>query len=420
MATQTITCILCKEAHSEETPFMEILPDCLCCNEDKRIHVRCAKMHNQLHESLIKKYMPGYVMCRACTKYLSPTVNTYTQGDDTISISLDICDSYQGWKPHEIQRSETMRSSGHKCNICVKYASKNKGINRFEIWYYPLNTTTTNKPLLMKYWHNNSRNVKHGEMAQYYTNGKLEFSLNYKNGNYDGEYKKYYSNGKVYSIANYVNHNQTGLQLSYFDNGVLCSKYNMKDGSKHGLYEEWYIDEKKKIEWYYINGHSDYTKKLIKWYNDGKVEQEYMPLIENGKNIIKKSSYYTNGQIEYEIKCIYDTSYSDKLKPVEYPYNEHYSNGSIRKTCTKITDDKVQVETFHAQGKKNEVYYINKNGYKHGLYMSWYQSGGREILCMYRRGHPVDESAKWDADGNLNKFGRYDRDGRFHHVTLGV
>ncbi len=421
--TDPVNCVLCKTGETEETPFMAFPLDCLCTDKTKNIHLRCAKMYKVLHESIIQKYAPGFTMCRECNKYLSSASHYYTQGTDTITVNLELADNYMGWQPHEESRPDKMRSSGHYLNQCIKYTYKTTGLSKREIWYFPLNKVLgadITKPLLMKYWYTDQRG-KQGKQVTYYTNGNMMLNINWKNNAYDGEYIEYGLTGRVRRITNYKQHSIHGLVQSFNDKGELVERYNAVDGQRHGLTETWFSEDptKKQKEWYYDRNKNDYSKHLRKWLWGGQIEEEYIPIEENGKKLVHKKWYYSNGQKEVDIKCIYDANHVDKLRPIQYPFSEYYSNGLIRKTFTRLSTDKIQVETFYTAGKKNELYYINDRGYKNGLYMSWHSTGGREILCSYKNGNNIDEYGKWEADGTLVKFGKYD-DGKFRHVTLEV
>ena len=72
----------------------------------------------------------------------------------------------------------------------------------------------------------------------YYDNGQLSYSENYKDGELHGLSESYYENGQLEWSSNYkdVLH---GLSESYYENGQLQFSENFKNG-RHGLFK-WYL-----------------------------------------------------------------------------------------------------------------------------------------------------------------------------------
>jgi antitoxin component YwqK of YwqJK toxin-antitoxin module len=415
-----VNCILCKDVETADTPFMVKGADCTCSNEMKNIHIRCAKLFMRLHESIIKKYCNGCSMCRECSKSLS-TATKYTIGDETISVHWESCESYQGWQPSEEMRTDVMRSSNCTLNICLKYNYQKKTTNKYEIWYFPMKKEFT-KPLLMKLWETNSRGFKEGEFKIYYTNGNLHLSSKYLNNMMTNECINYYLDGKIKSNESYVRGNKHGLVLEYERTGLLTRRYTMQNGNKHGHYESWWSNESKHMDWYYDNNKNDYTKHLCKWHPNKVIDEEFTPLDERdatGKQIIRWLSYYTdNAKLKHDFKCVYDESFNGKLRPIDYPHYIYHLNGSIKEKRTLLANGMIKHENFHSNGKKSEIFYQNRAGLLDGMYASWYTSGSREILCIYNKGHYCDEYAKWDSDGHLIKFGRYDSLEKYDPIHL--
>ena len=144
MATESVKCLLCKEIGTNDTPFLykniedAVKEGCTCCNEKTRIHIRCAKMYAKLHDSILKKYIHDYKMCRECNKCINPNAISYPVGDDeTITLSNCHVETWQGWLPSEPYRSEAMRQVNGSFNIGLKYQSK-KNNNLFFLYLYIL------------------------------------------------------------------------------------------------------------------------------------------------------------------------------------------------------------------------------------------------------------------------------------------
>ncbi len=414
MASSTILCLLCKDEGCEETPFLALAPDCICCNETKRIHIRCAKLYTKLHTSQIKKYCPDYVMCRVCTKNINGP-QSYTVNSNKKTVDNCTVETYQYWQPSEESRSEAMRQSGHYLNIGLKYPNSNR-TSTIEVWYFPLGSQFT-KPLLMKQYGFNEYGSKHGSSIQYYSNGKLQSTGNWRNGNKNGEFKEYRISGQLQSIKHYSNDRLHGEVIIYDETGTIIEQSNYHEGTLNGHSIAWYSKDKKKHDWHYTGaGLTNLSKNSYSWYDNGNINKQYICTGEkhtNGKDIIRRSEFYANGDVKFDYKCIHNPDFKLNLEPIEFPYNEYHSNGTIEVTHTFIEKDKIKVETFYATGKKKEIYYIKSNGKKHGLYASWFLNGSRDTLCSYKKDQYSDEYAKWDSDGGLIKYGVYDSGGHF-------
>ncbi len=413
MASTTV-CILCKLEENEETPFMALDPDCLCCNESRRLHIRCAKLVTKLHTSQMAKYLPSdYIMCRVCTKNIIGP-KSYTVNGNKITVDLYSNEIYQYWQPSEEGRTELMRQSGHYMNVGLKYMNPNRTYIS-EIWYFPLGSQFT-KPLLMRRSGGNQDTTKHGLFTQYYTNGKLALTGNYINGRKNGEWKEYRTTGQLQFIKNYTTDTLNGEYMQFDETGFMIEKSIYKDGKYHGNCLAWYNKDKKKYDWYYINNKTDTTKNSYQWYENGNIYKQFVVTDEkhtNGKQIVRRSEFYSNGKIKYDYKFVYNPDFLNSMEPIEFPYNEYYSNGTIETTYTFIQKDKIKVETFFATGKKKEIYYTLNIGSKNGLYASWFLNGSRELLCNYNKGELLDEYARWDSDGTLLRYGIYNSNGTF-------
>lgn len=418
----SMTCVLCKEEATEQTPFMVIPESCLCSSKTgKRIHYRCAKIFPQLHQTITKKYTPAYKMCRICEKQ---TANiSYKVGENTITIKLEDIDPFQGWQPSELHRTQDMRSSGHKYNYGLIYTNSAESQKTFhERWYYPVEDRFT-KPMLMKTFTMVNRAYE-GVYKTYFTHGKLNEEINYVRHRKHGINTMYHSNGKIYTVKMYVNGENTGENLRYDDKGQLMEKYTVTRGLMDGHYESWYTPTQKHKDLYYRLGSYDYSKHLLTYHSDGKIMYECKPIGTDttGKAILLKKMYFQNGQLENEVKCQYDPKYENYLRPIEFPIIFYNRDGSICSQITKTADNKIKVESFFAgeSQRKMSVYYLDDKGRKTGLYCSWYKTGSRETMCCYRKGRFIDEYIKWDSSGNLLKYGKHDSNERFISEVLNI
>jgi uncharacterized protein len=82
---------------------------------------------------------------------------------------------------------------------------------------------------------------KSGKERTYYSNGKIESEISYKNGKKHGPFKVWNSNGELNSEAYFENDSLVGRATHYYDNGKKNYESNRNNNYKlHGLYRVWY------------------------------------------------------------------------------------------------------------------------------------------------------------------------------------
>jgi antitoxin component YwqK of YwqJK toxin-antitoxin module len=73
----------------------------------------------------------------------------------------------------------------------------------------------------------NEKGERHGIAKEFYSNGNLEFVINYKNGIMHGFVKGYYENGKLRTEANYINGEEERDSVKMYDeNGRRIDAYD--------------------------------------------------------------------------------------------------------------------------------------------------------------------------------------------------
>ncbi len=143
---------------------------------------------------------------------------------------------------------------------------------------------------------------KNGEWNYFYSTGVLRNKESYQNGLQEGRSFSYNKDARLSSISNYVNDTLQGVYESY-DSGVLTGTY------------------------YYDHGQVSGPSKA--YYADGTISSE---------------SFYMD----------------DELHSKRY---EYWQNGNVSDITTYIEGVATRMETFTADGKKeNEIDYTNKNG----------------------------------------------------------
>ena len=138
---------------------------------------------------------------------------------------------------------------------------------------------------LIKEWYSNGNQkfegvyavgLLQGNCKQWYTDGKLESEVSYKNGKKDGLIKEWYSNGNQKFEGVYAVGLLQGNCKQWYTDGKLESEVSYKNGKKDGLIKEWYTDGKIKIEANYLDGKLHGVCKRVS--NVGQVveEREYL------------------------------------------------------------------------------------------------------------------------------------------------
>jgi len=76
--------------------------------------------------------------------------------------------------------------------------------------------------------------------SSHYSDGKIEYESEYKNGHLHGTTKYWDETGVLISDATYANGTLHGMWISYFNLGIVKSKVNYYYGQKHGNEEIFY------------------------------------------------------------------------------------------------------------------------------------------------------------------------------------
>jgi len=89
---------------------------------------------------------------------------------------------------------------------------------------------------------------------EWYPNGQLASSYNYKDGLYHGLCLNWYPNGQLWSSDVCKNGRRHGLCLDWYSTGQLQTSYNCKDGRRHGLCLDWYSTGQLQTSYNYKDG----------------------------------------------------------------------------------------------------------------------------------------------------------------------
>lgn len=147
---------------------------------------------------------------------------------------------------------------------------------------------------------------------EYYDNGNLKSSIEYKHGKKNGEAREYYPNGYLRSIIHFNNDIEEGLSQFFFQDGEISMDIEMKDGKKNGRMRTYLFTGDREMECYYKNdkleGKQTYFDKLgnrvseMHYKNDianGPYTAWYSKTETiNGQNALRSTGQYKDGMME--------------------------------------------------------------------------------------------------------------------------
>ena len=99
----------------------------------------------------------------------------------------------------------------------------------------------TDKIKIISHWKNG---VLDGECNKWWSNGELNSTAMYKDGNFEGDYKEFHEDGSLRFIVPYINGSREGEYKRWWDNGQLLFQGYYKNNKYNGEYKEWDEDGK--------------------------------------------------------------------------------------------------------------------------------------------------------------------------------
>lgn len=213
-----------------------------------------------------------------------------------------------------------------------------------------------------------------GRTYDLYSNGKLEGTAEYINGEKNGIQYEYYPNGKLSLIVTFEKNQRNGIKKLWRENGTLHLIAGYKD-NKLTSYLEYYEDGKTILGTYEINGDrvkvKVYDKKgRLEGLGDGKIiNHETIAVVEDG--IVK--GFYPNGTLKSEAE-MRDGKGSGLLKT-------YYENGKLQmETTAENSKIKGELTFYYPNGNKQlRIDYLestsNEDGIINGNVETYNQNG---------------------------------------------
>jgi antitoxin component YwqK of YwqJK toxin-antitoxin module len=178
-------------------------------------------------------------------------------------------------------------------------------------------------PLFIILLSNTCSTLSKNYLITYYSDGykKSEGPVDSNTKIKRGIWKFYYPNGRLLRTTTYLNDKKNGVSIQYFKDGTISDSVNYKDNNFCG-----------RVKFYYPNGQLNfaayYDDKFLQqgeftlFYANGKISQK--GLHKNGLMVGKWYKYYENGKIE-------SVSFYDKLGNKDSIWMYYNQNGILEK-----------------------------------------------------------------------------------------
>lgn len=206
-----------------------------------------------------------------------------------------------------------------------------------------------------------------GLVKQWYKNGNLAKSQNYKHDILDGDSEEWYENGIPESLYPYKNGKTDGVAKSWNKYGKLTYSIEYKNGVENGVYRNWSKNTGKLTkETQYVNG---IRQGVEKEFNDRTGKLLTATQYVNNKRNGTEETYDQNG-IKY-ITCYQnDEELSSLYTPTQIKDNATKGNssaqftlGKYEFTCANI-DEGIKWLTKSAEQKNTDAIYFLATAYK--------------------------------------------------------
>ncbi len=216
------------------------------------------------------------------------------------------------------------------------------------------NNSTQNIP--SDYNRKDAHGLKQGKWVKYYSSGKTQYEVTFKNDKPIGEMVRFYPSGKTMAKINYQE-NGLGKADLYSSEGKLQAKGDYWGQKKHG-------------EWQYFS-------------SEGKVNstEQYNKGVKDGVSIY----YYANGNRSEEIE--WKNNIKDGI------WNEYYESGAIRsKAIYKNGNLDGDYWTYHENGK-TDVQGQFVEGVEDGTWMVFSANGYFLYKIEYDKGKVLNQDS---------------------------
>ncbi|HVA47471.1 MAG TPA: hypothetical protein VNH11_13965 [Pirellulales bacterium] len=229
--------------------------------------------------------------------------------------------------------------------------------------------------------------INHGSWKMFDDRGTIVAEGHYRNGEREGVWNRWYRGNEVDLLTKlpYQQFSAPFVSQAAFENGKLNGRWGIYD-SKQRKISEWHFaggNRDGKSTWYFATG----RKMREIDYRDGEIDGEHNEWSADGHLTIK-DSYQAGRKVAPKIDY-----YANKQKKTEGMYLH-------AREVVQTPDDwwTAKVATYIKQGKDE----------KHGIWITWYQSGQKQMQGEYRNDLQVGKFHWWYETGQVALLGAYD------------
>lgn len=229
--------------------------------------------------------------------------------------------------------------------------------------------------------------INHGSWKMFDERGTIVAEGHFANGERDGTWNRWYRGNEadLFGKLPYQQFAAPFVSQASFENGKLQGRWGIYD-SKQRKISEWHFAEgnrEGRSTWYYANG----RKMREIDYHNGEIHGEHNEWNADGHQTVK-DAYRDGRKLATKID-----HFPNKQKKTEGMYLH-------AREVVQTPDDwwTAKIATYVRQGKDE----------KHGQWISWYQSGQKQMHGEYRNDLQVGKFQWWYENGQIALQGSYD------------
>lgn len=235
-----------------------------------------------------------------------------------------------------------------------------------------------------------------GEIVTHHlTNKEVKFKGNYKNDLAHGQFSWFFYTGKLSTEGKYYSGQKTGIWKWYTFEGKVETTGKYTDGERDSTWVDYYEDGKIKMK---------------RFYEVGDPVGEWLEYYENGQIWAKKN--YLDGERHGESYYYGEDGQLRQLKKFEHGELVSVSyilpSGAMSKEIP-VGNDKMTITTYFKNGKKSDVYGVNKAELD-GEYLEYHSNGNLREKTNFVMGFQEGVSEIYYTNGKIKSKEPYYND----------
>lgn len=226
-------------------------------------------------------------------------------------------------------------------------------------------------------------------IVHYSAEGQKIVQYQMVNGVREGVYEEWYENGQLKLHHEYAKGEYDGEQREYYESGQQKLAARFKNAKRDGIYREWYDNGNLKVHTSYRDGEKE-GKRLV-YFENGTLQfdEQFIANDHDGE----QREWYENGQLKFQ-------GAFDKGLKIGH-HKSFYEDGSPQMEATYIKGDPDgRIRSFYPNGKPKELLHFSR-GKRHGKAEEFYESGQRKTVAHYHDDQLDGEVRGWYEDGAL-------------------